>query len=148
MVFVDMPALSQAFRALEGDDEKAAKKAYKSVLGIKHLETRVDAITHAARHSCWEKIAKKAFTDLCRQMAKSGEYSAEQQAGQMEDMVYLGCRIPSLRISAIEHILDLIEKGRLDKDGEGSVKFLDFVLEKTKDKESPTVLRAKRIRGL
>lgn len=145
MVLVNAKALSQIFQDLKGSDEETANSAYTKILQIQHLETRVDAITYVARNCGWDKIAKKAFSDLCRQMSMSGEYSAEQEAGQMEEMVYIGCKIPSIRISAIEYILGLIEDGKIKKDIDPTKKFLDFILEKTKDKGSSTVLRAKRI---
>jgi hypothetical protein len=148
MVFVDVKALRQMFQDVTSMNEIAATRAYEKIVKIPHLETRVDAITYAARNTSWENIAKKAFSDLCSQMSSSREYTPQQEAGQMEEMVYYGCKVPSIRVSAIEHILGLIESGKIEKDIDPTRKFLDFVLEKTKNKESPTVLRAKLIRGL
>lgn len=145
MLMINTKALSKLLQDLKSSDEKAAKRSYARILQITHLETRIYAITYAARNCCWDKLAKKAFSDLCEEMSKSGEYTAEQEAGQMEDMVYLGCKIPSIRISAIEYILGLIEDGKIRKDIDGTKKFLYFIVEKTKNKESSSVLRAKRI---
>jgi hypothetical protein len=144
-VIIDRAVLRQVIQDLGSVDEGIASRAYETALRVQHLETRVDLLSYAARNCEWEGIAKKAFGDLLRDMSTSGEYTAEQEAGQLEEMVYYGTKIPSIRVSAIEHILGLIEDRKLDKDIEGSHKFLSFVLEKTKDKGSPTVLRAKRI---
>jgi|GEM_PF-2859574 len=147
-VVINNAVLGQVIRDLGSDDERTADRAYDTVLRVGHLETRVDLISHAARNCAWERTAKRAFSDLLREMGRSGEYTAEQEAGQLEEMVYYGCKVPAIRVSAIEHILGLLEAGKLDKNIDGSQNFLSFVLEKTKDKTSSTVLRAKRILGL
>jgi len=144
-VIVDNKALASVIQNLGSTDEETARRAYETVLRVGHLVTRIDLKTYAARNCEWERLAKRAFSDLLSEMATSGEYNAEEEAGQLQEMVFNGSKIPSIRVSAIEHILGLLEAGRLDKVTEGSQDFLSFVTEKTKDKGSSTVLRARRI---
>jgi len=145
MAYLNTTMIARLLEDAKSSKKRIARKAYKEIMQISHLETKVDLITNMARNCCFEKLAQKAFADLKKEMSTSGEYSAEQEAGQMEEMVYYGCRMPSIRVLAIEHILGLLEDGKIPIDADGSAKFLNFVLEKTKNKESATVLRAQRI---
>jgi len=145
MAILNTKIIAQFLEDTKNSNEKIARNAYKKIMRISHLQTKVDLITQMARNCCFEKLAQKAFAGLKKEMSTSGEYSAEEEAGQMEEMVYYGCRVPKIRGLAIEHILGLLEDGKLQIDADGTAKFLNFVLEKTKNNESPTVLRAKRI---
>jgi hypothetical protein len=145
MVIQNSRIISQLLEDMRSSNEKTARSAYKKVLKIPDLVTKVGLITFMARNCSFEKPAQKAFADLKKEMSASGEYTPEEQAGQLEEMVYYGCRVPKIRILAIEHILGLIEEGKIRTDADGAVRFLSFIVENAKDKESPTVLRARRI---
>lgn len=116
--------LWELVKQLESDDDHTVQRALLAIRSIPQAPTRLSLLEHAARHCGSPELAAEAFETLCEELEP---FTAEEKAGQVEDIIRYGSKVLAIRHMAMRYAVELVERGELDQDDRAVQSMLQFI---------------------
>jgi hypothetical protein len=138
----DFRGMDDLMTQLESSDEPTVRRALKTVNRITDDRMRLSLLEHAARHCGSSELATTAFTKMCDVLKA---YPGEQKAGQVEDIIRYGSKVPAIRLLAMQYVVELVERGELNRHDPQAQEMLQFIAEVIRDKHSKVVVKARAL---